>query len=62
MIPFARVIGLEFSLVTIGMLEDELLEIAGKTGENVGDKGSWQSPPFGRAGSTVIESVASRSF
>ena len=38
MIQFARVIGLEVSLTTFGMLEDVLLKIGGKTGRNVGEK------------------------
>ena len=58
----ARVIGLEVWLATLGMLEDVLLKIGGKTGRNVGDKGSGQSLSFSRAWSTVVESVASRSF
>ena len=62
MIQFARAIGLEVSLATLGMLEDMLLEIGGKTERNVGDKGKGQSRSFSRAGSTVFESVASRSF
>ena len=62
MIHFARPIGLELSLATFGMLKDVLLKIGGKTGRNIGDKGSGQSPSLSRAGSTVIESVASRSF
>ena len=62
MIQFARAIGLEVSLATFGMLEDVLLKIGGKTGRNVGDKGSGQSPSFSTAASTVIDSVASRSF
>ena len=44
------------------MLEDVLLKNGGKAGRNVGDKGSGQSPSFSRAGSTVMESVAPRSF
>ena len=44
------------------MLEDVLLKTGGKTERNVGDKDSGQSPSFSRAGSTVIESVASRLF
>ena len=44
------------------MLEDVFLKNGGKTGRNVGDKGGGQSPSFSRAGSTVVESVASRSF
>ena len=62
MIQFARAIGLEVSLATFGMLEDVLLRIGGKTGRNIGRKGSGQSGSFSRAGSTVVESVASRSF
>jgi len=58
MIQFARAIGLEISLATFGMLEDVFLKTGGKTGRNVGEKGSGQSPSFRRAGSTVIESVA----
>ena len=44
------------------MLEDVLLKIGGKTGKNVGEKGSGQSASLSRSGSTVMESVASRSF
>ena len=44
------------------MLEDVLLKIGGNTGRNVDDKGSGQPPSFSRVGSTVMESVASRSF
>ena len=62
MIQFARAIGLEVSLATFGMLEDVLLKIGGKTGRNVGEKGSGQSVSLSRSGSTVMESVASRSF
>ena len=61
-IQFARAVGLEVSLATFGMLEDVLLKIGGMTRRNVGDKGSGLSPSFSRAGSTVVESVASRSF
>ena len=59
---FARAVGLKVSLATFGMLKDVLLKIAGQTGTNVGDKGSEQSLSFSRAGSTVMESDASRSF
>ena len=62
MIQFATAVGLEVSLATFGMLEDVLLKIGAKTGWNVGEKGSGQSVSFSRSGSTVIESVASRSF
>ena len=62
MIQFAKAIGLEVSLATFGMLEDVLLKIGGKTGRNVGEKGSGQSVSLSRSGSTVMESVASRSF
>ena len=62
MIQFARAIGLEVSLATFGMLEDVPLKRGGKTGRNVGDKRSGRSGSFSRAGSTVLESVASRSF
>ena len=58
---FARAVGLEVSLATFVMLEDVLLKVGGKTGRNVGDKGSGHSPSFSRAGSTVVESVASQS-
>ena len=44
------------------MLQDVLLKIGGKTGKNVGDKGIGQSHSFSRAGSTVMESAASRSI
>ena len=62
MIQFARTIGLEVSLATFGMLEDVLLKNGEKAGKNVGDKGSGQSASLSRAGSEVMESVASRSF
>ena len=61
-IQFARAVGLEVSLATFGMLEDVLLKIGGKTGRNFGEKGSEQSASRNRSGSTVMESVASRSF
>ena len=61
MIQFARAVGLEVSLATFGMLEDVLLKIGGKTGRNVGEKGSEQSASRSRSGSTVMDSVASRS-
>ena len=38
------------------------MKIGGKTGRNVGGRGSEQSFSFSRAGSTVVDSVASRSF
>ena len=46
------------------MLEDLLLKIGGKTGRSrsVGERGSGQSASLGRSGSTVVESMASRSF
>ena len=62
MIQFARAIGLEVSLATFGMLEDVFLKIGRKTGRNVGEKGSGRPVSLSRSGSTVIESVASRSF
>ena len=62
MIQFAREVGLEVSLATFGMLEDVLLKIGGKSGRNVGEKGSGKSVSLSRSGSTVMESVASRSF
>ena len=62
MIQFAKAIGLEVSLATFRMLEDVLLKIGGKAGRNVGEKGSGQSVSLSRSGSTVMESVASRSF
>ena len=62
MIQFARAVGLEVSLATFGMLEDVLLKIGGKSGRSVGEKGSGQSASLGKSGSTVMESVASRSF
>ena len=62
MIQFARAVGLEVPLATFGMLEDVLLKIGGKTGRNVGEKGSGQSASLSRPGSTVMKSVASRSF
>ena len=60
-IHFARAIGLEVSLATFGMLEDVLLKIGGKTARSVGERGSVQSASLSRSGSTVVESVASRS-
>ena len=62
MIQFARAVDLEVSLATFGMLEDVLLKIGGKSGRSVCEKGSGQSASLGRSGSTVMESVASRSF
>ena len=62
MIQFARAIGLEVSLATFGMLGDVLLKIGGKTGRNVGEKGSGQSVSLSRSRSTVMESAASRPF
>ena len=61
-IQFARAIGLEVSLATFGTLEDVLLKIGGKTGRNIGERGSGQSASLGRSGSTVMESAASLSF
>ena len=62
MIQFARAIGLEVSLATFGMLEDVLLKIGRKAERNVGEKGSGKSVSLSRSGSTIMESVASRSF
>ena len=62
MIQFARAVGLEVSLATFRLLEDVLLKIGGKSGRNVGEKGSGKSVSLSRSGSTVMESVASRSF
>ena len=62
MIQLARVVGLEVSLATFGMLEDVLLKIGEKRRKGGGDRGSGQSPLFSRTGSTNLESVASRSF
>ena len=62
MIQFARAVGLEVSSATFGMLEDVLLKIGGMSGRSVGEKGSGQPASLSRSGSTVIESVASRSF
>ena len=62
MIQFARAVGLEVSLATFGLLDDVLLKIDGKTGRNVGERGSGQSVSHIRSSSTVMESVASRSF
>ena len=61
MIQFARAVGFEVSLATFGMLEDVLVKIGGKAGRNVGGKSSGQSGSISRTGSTVVESVASRS-
>ena len=62
MIQFARAVGLEVSLATFGMLEDVLLKIGGKPGKNVGERGSGRSASRSGSGSTVVDSVASRSF
>ena len=62
MIQFARAIGLEVSLATFGMLEDVLLKIGRTAGRNVGEEGSGKSVSLSRSGSTIMESVASRSF
>ena len=62
MIQFARAVGLEVSLATFGMLEDVLLKIGGKPGRNVGERGSGRSVSRSGSGSTVVDSVASRSF
>ena len=62
MIQFARAVGLEVSLATFGMLEGVLVKIGGKAEKNVGGKSSGQSGSISRAGSTVVESVATRSF
>ena len=62
MIHIVGAIGLEVSLTILGMLEDVLLKPGRKTRKNIGDKGSRQLSLFSCAGSTVIESVASRSF
>ena len=62
MIQFARAIGLDVSLAAFGMLEDVLLKIGRKTGRNVGENGSGKSVSLSRSGSTVMESVGSRSF
>ena len=62
MIRFARAVGLEVSLATFGMLEDVLLKIGGKPGRNVGERGSGRSVSRSGSGSTVVDSVASRSF
>ena len=61
MVKFVISIGLEVSLATFGMLEDVLLKTGGKTGRNVGHKGSGQSLLLSRAGSTIVESIVSRS-
>ena len=62
MIQFARAVGFEVSLATFGMLEDVLLKIGGKPGRNVGERGSGRSVSRSGSGSTVVDSVASRSF
>ena len=62
MIQFARAIGLEGSLATFGMLEDVLLKSGRRSERNVCEKGSGKSVSPSRSGSTVMESVASRSF
>ena len=62
MIQFAIAVGLEVSLATFGMLEVVLLKNGGKSGRSVGEKGSGQPASLGRSGSTIMESVAPRSF
>ena len=62
MIQFARAVSLEVFLTTFGMLEDALLKIVGKSERSVGEKGGGRSVSLSRSGSTVMESVASRSF
>ena len=62
MIQFARAVGLEVSLATFGMLEDVLFKIGGKPGRNVGERGSGRSVSRSGSRSTVVDSVASRSF
>ena len=61
-IQFARAVGLENSSATFRMLEDVLLKIGGKTGRSIGERGSGQSASLGRSRSTVVESMAPRSF
>ena len=62
MIQFARVVGLEVSLASFGMLEDLFLKAKVVRGRN-GDveKLSGRSSFPGRAGTVVSESLASRS-
>ena len=62
MIQFDRAVGLEVSLAIFGLLEYVLLKIGRKTEKNVGEKGSGKSVSLSRSGSTIMESVASRSF
>ena len=64
MVKFAREIGLEVSLANYGMLEDFLRKISSKFGRagGGGEGVSPQSPFPSKAGSTIGESVASRSF
>ena len=62
LIQFAKGAGLEVSLATFGMLEDVLLKIGGKGGRGGGDRSSGQLPLISRAGSTVVENIASRSI
>ena len=64
LIQFARAIGLDVPLATLGMLEDLLLKISsqGRKSDGRSGEGIVQSPFFGRAGSTVAESIAFRSF
>ena len=59
MIQIVTAIGLENSLDNFEMLEDVMLKVGGKTGKSGGDKGSGHSPLFSKAGSSVVESVAS---
>ena len=62
MIQFARAIGLEVSLAIFGILEDVLLKIGRETEINVGEKRSGTFVSLSWSGSTIMESVASRSF
>ena len=44
------------------MLEDVFLKIGRTTGKNVGEKGNGKSVSLSRSGSTIMDSLASRSF
>ena len=55
---------MEVSSATFGMVEDLLLKINSKVGRSGGEGEGWslQSPFWSKAGSTVADNVASRSF
>ena len=63
LIQFATEVGLEMPSAISGMLEDLLLKINSKTGRGGGGEDVCLQSPFpSKYGSTVAESVASRSL